>query len=497
MPSSDPSAPQVRLAALREAVPLALAEPTPNPQSPWADDALHRASLATALTTRVRHTTDPLVLSVTGGWGSGKTFFLARWKLHLDQSNIPAFYYNAWNDDFSPDPLIPILAGLTSLKPTGDATADALIERIRRSAIPLLATNASNFLKTKYGIDTSALSETSPDDLLSSHRALDAHRKELISALVDWIAAVCPPSGSAVCIVDELDRCRPTYAIELLERVKHVFNIPRLVFVLGINPIELANSVKHVYGDIDSRGYLRRFFDAEFHLPVADMDAYCKFLSKRSGLESYFAQRSAIFRQIGQNPPVDFAPVYDFLGKVSPLLNLSLRQIDRCFGMMAIVVKNLPDRFILNPYLLGILLALRSHNADFYHEFVSGTKTGAQVMHQIEEWIGDKRPPGMEFMLDMMEISLYATHLRDMYTRTDQTDTDSPIEQLELIARGQPANRSHLLAKSTRSAGPLRAKRLLERYEHLKSPVGQVAGSSEYLKVLADLINMVPTTTAA
>lgn len=497
MPSSEPSAPQARLTALREAIPLTLAELTPDPQSPWADDALHRASLATSLTTRVRHNTDPLVLSVTGGWGSGKTFFLTRWKLHLDQSNIPAFYYNAWNDDFSTDPLIPILHGLASLKPTDDAAADALIKRLRHSAIPLLITNASNLLKTRYGIDTSTLSETSSDDFLSSYRALTDHREELKSALVDWTEAVLPPSGSAVCIVDELDRCRPTYAIELLERVKHIFNIPRLVFVLGINPVELANSVKHVYGDIDSRGYLRRFFDAEFHLPRADTDTYCKFLATRSGLEEYFERQSAIFRQTGQNPPRDFAPVYDFLGKVSPLLKLSLRQIDRCFGMMAIVAKNLPDRFMLNPYLLGTLLALRSHNADFYLEFVSGTKTGAQVMRQVEEWIGDKRPPEMQFMLDMMEISLYATHLRDMYTRTDQTDTDSPIEQLELIARGQPANRSHLLAESTLSAGPQKAKRLLELYTRLRSPVGHIAGSSEYLKVLADLINMTPTTTAA
>ena len=60
-------------------------------------------------------------------------------------------------------------------------------------------------------------------------------------------------------IIDELDRCRPTFAIELLERVKHIFDVPNIAFVFGINRDELVKSLESVYGGIDAGTYLRRF----------------------------------------------------------------------------------------------------------------------------------------------------------------------------------------------------------------------------------------------
>ena len=76
-----------------------------------------------------------------------------------------------------------------------------------------------------------------------------------------------------VFIIDELDRCRPTFSIELLERVKHIFDIPGIVFVFGINRDELCHSIKSVYGEIESGIYLRRFFDVSLSLPDASTDS--------------------------------------------------------------------------------------------------------------------------------------------------------------------------------------------------------------------------------
>ena len=87
-----------------------------------------------------------------------------------------------------------------------------------------------------------------------------------------------------VFIIDELDRCRPTFAIELLERVKHIFDVPNIVFVFGINRDELVKSLESVYGDIDAGTYLRRFFDMEFVLPAPDAAQFSRYLLKRYGL---------------------------------------------------------------------------------------------------------------------------------------------------------------------------------------------------------------------
>jgi predicted KAP-like P-loop ATPase len=62
--------------------------------------------------------------------------------------------------------------------------------------------------------------------------------------------------------VDELDRCRPTYAIQTLELVKHLFNVPGLIFIFALDIEQLSHSVQTVYGqNMDAQGYLCRFFD--------------------------------------------------------------------------------------------------------------------------------------------------------------------------------------------------------------------------------------------
>ena len=78
-----------------------------------------------------------------------------------------------------------------------------------------------------------------------------------------------------VVVVDELDRCRPSYAIELLETAKHLFAVDRVVFVLAVNRAQLAESVRALYGSgFNSEGYLRRFFDLDFRLPEPNREAF-------------------------------------------------------------------------------------------------------------------------------------------------------------------------------------------------------------------------------
>ncbi|WP_292455784.1 P-loop NTPase fold protein [Methylibium sp.] len=54
--------------------------------------------------------------------------------------------------------------------------------------------------------------------------------------------------GNLIVFIDELDRCRPTFAIELLERIKHLFDVPNIVFVLSIDKSQVEVSTSSVYG---------------------------------------------------------------------------------------------------------------------------------------------------------------------------------------------------------------------------------------------------------
>ena len=91
-----------------------------------------------------------------------------------------------------------------------------------------------------------------------------------------------------VFIIDELDRCRPTFAIELLERVKHIFDVPYLVFVFGINRDELCKSLSSIYGEINTDVYLRRFFDFGFQLQEVESQAFVEHLIDKFQLGEAF-----------------------------------------------------------------------------------------------------------------------------------------------------------------------------------------------------------------
>lgn len=77
-------------------------------------------------------------------------------------------------------------------------------------------------------------------------------------------------------IIDELDRCNPYYAVKVLERIKHLFNIPNIVFVLSIDKEQLSNSIRGYYGSdlIKADEYLKRFIDIEYTLPDPDVDVF-------------------------------------------------------------------------------------------------------------------------------------------------------------------------------------------------------------------------------
>ena len=83
--------------------------------------------------------------------------------------------------------------------------------------------------------------------------------------------------GALVLVVDELDRCRPDYALRFLETIKHVFEVPNVTFVVAANARELGNAVNGVYGtEFDGKGYVERFFDIRLVLPVGDRRNFVK-----------------------------------------------------------------------------------------------------------------------------------------------------------------------------------------------------------------------------
>ena len=117
------------------------------------------------------------------------------------------------------------------------------------------------------------LTRTLPEiEELNKQRESFENFKKLLKSTSSWLS---DNDKRLVVIIDELDRCKPTFAIQTLEIVKHIFDIENLTFIFAIDIHQLSHSVECVYGQgIDSSGYLCRFFDYIAKLPTSDITPY-------------------------------------------------------------------------------------------------------------------------------------------------------------------------------------------------------------------------------
>ena len=349
---------------LKESLRLKLSEPPIQEDNPWADDALKRSDVAEKLTNLISGQSDPFVISLHGHWGTGKTFLLKRWQKQLEKDGFRAIYFNAWEDDFCDDPFVAIIGQLSDfLERKG---IEGLTDKIRDAAKPLLIQGALSVARNVSGLNLDKLLEQFADKTLAEYSRQGEKKKELKTALQELSGKVkADTKHPLVFIIDELDRCRPTFAIELLERIKHIFDIPDMVFVFGINRDELRSSIRSVYGEIDADTYLRRFFDMEFLLPDIDSKAFCRLLIGRYQLEQFFTRLS---ERPGYTDYYDgFERFSEFFPALCGYFGLSLRDIDYCVRLIVFIGKNATENTYLFQPLLSLLIILRLKNSGLVH----------------------------------------------------------------------------------------------------------------------------------
>ena len=269
-------------------------------------------------------------------------------------------------------------------------------------------------------------------------------------------AAVVEETGHPmVFIIDELDRCRPTFAIELLERVKHIFDVPNLVFVFGINRDELCESLRSVYGKINADIYLRRFFDMEFTLPEADSEKFGRHLMQKFELGEFFG---ALSKNANNRIHADELGVLsDYFPTLWGYLGLTLRDIDYCIRSIALAGRNLKPPYQMYPWLLGLLITLKFKNFTLYRNFSQGNCLGSEVMNYIDEILPlQNMDSRLVHGLDVIEASLYQTEGRygDVASQTP-----TALSQLELLEKGEPLTHPEYLSKRTKEQGPQRVSR--------------------------------------
>lgn len=335
----------------------------------WDGDCLARQRTADNFVNMISGQIGPLTIGLNGRWGEGKTFFLTRLRKSYKKAGGRAIYFNAWKDDFLDDPLLSLIFQLR--QQLGALPSEGFASSTAQAVLPILkhagAAIVKSLVKNKIGIDLESLSiediESRSEKMFKDYESLVQSTGELSDALLKLGEVVqAETQKPLLIIVDELDRCRPTYAIEMLERIKHLFSIENIVFVLGIDRIQMELSISSVYGGIDARGYLRRFIDLEVVLPRSPMGEFVFRQLEKSKLRE--AARAA---NDGIN--IDrFAEVFSIIADAE---GLSLREVEhalRKFALVAFARGHICHEWVI---MSAFAVALSVyHNKELYERFM-------------------------------------------------------------------------------------------------------------------------------
>lgn len=229
-----------------------------------------------------------LVISLNSEFGTGKTAFLKMWQSDLVErrqgdENLPMpILLNAWEDDFCGDPLIAIVSGLMAVleKQNSDSPEPTKKKALWKAAEEVVRFGfiaANQIVTNQIGVNLNEAQQQAREETVGgkeepSPRFIQQFRdrQHALHRLKDALNDCFPMEGDAkaVVFVDELDRCRPNYAVEYLETIKHVFDVRGITFVLAIDKKQLKSSASALFGDsMDFEGYFRKFVHRQIGFP--------------------------------------------------------------------------------------------------------------------------------------------------------------------------------------------------------------------------------------
>ena len=354
-------------------------------EDPFRNDLLDRKEKAEILTSLISNIDGPCTMAVDAAWGAGKTTFLKMWAKYLSKEGFPVVEFNAWETDSSGDPFVALTTEIThGLKKWPDGkVVDRLHQteflarqvfrrvapgaiRLAAGFIPVVGSEVGNALGSYVG---EAMTEYTQEQRSA------AQYKSSLQALATtvWESSEERP---VVVMIDELDRCRPSYAIELLETAKHIFGVNHVVFVLAVNRVELAHSVKVLYGDqFGAEGYLKRFFDIDFMLPLPDRQKFIQNTLTLNGVHEFLNSSPDQFAksQVGLDTLTTFLAQSD----------LTLRDIGQAIHRLTVVLLSLEKNQRVYFRTLTVLAVISATNPSLYRQFIEGRSSAEKTIDSL------------------------------------------------------------------------------------------------------------------
>lgn len=350
------------------------------PDAPFKDDKLNREQLAPILTTIADVYSDSgAVLAIDGEWGSGKTTFVKMWRQYLINEGYKTLYFNAWATDFVEDPLIALMGELKEVIGS-NSKFESLVKNIGKIGLTVGGEIIKTGVKRIAGIDTEAIKAGIDEvtdifkEQINSYNGRKAELEEFKNKLGEYVASESQNNTHPIIFfIDELDRCNPHYAVRLLERVKHLFEVPNIIFVLAVNIQQLQYAIQGYYGSshIDGREYLKRFIDLNYSLPAPDMKRYTQVLYDSHGFNDFFNHDIRLQYRMQDDRE-------SFLKMAQDLIvhsNINLRLANKIFAYTRIVLNEFSITSKIPTDLLFLLCFIKITNQALYERISKGEFT--------------------------------------------------------------------------------------------------------------------------
>lgn len=358
------------------------------------------------------------VIIFNGGWGVGKTTFIRRWLSQLAQKQIPSVYLDAFAVDYLESPFLAVAGAISEAVERAHKKGDPKYKRflgaaakvgrslvapaakigVRVATMGALDLGDFKDLEKTADVVSDALSDYSEaniKNLIDQHDARQTEVTALRESLAELPDLLTLTNGDSklplIVVIDELDRCRPDFALGLIEVLKHFFRAQRTHFVLVANRRQIENSIHHRYGEaVNAIEYLRKFYDFQ-------VDYEIDYSEKHSSkvLSYIYRLHTSLMPNVQ-----DGRYIRDYIADMARAHKLSLRDVENIYTNLALAYAVIDNRY--RPAVLVAVLALLKVIApDSYAK----AKTGELTFEELDREAFSGRNWG-EFNIDRLRAVL-------------------------------------------------------------------------------------------
>ena len=263
-----------------------MASITDKPIAKLEQDSLNIQKYSNSLSKFIKNSDTPITIGLQGEWGTGKTSLMSLLLENFNNSGegreIATSWVNTWEyslfkgaSETTPAVLSGMLEKLRDENQDIWTIKDVAADKVKK-ATKFLSGLANQVIANQTGIN---IKDAASDSFTEKNVAQIVEIKNLITSIInELIEHNDNKIQKVVFFVDDLDRIPPTDAVEVLEALKNIFDIPNCVFILAIDYDVVVKGLESKFGpktkenEREFRSFFDKIIQVPFTMPVGAYD---------------------------------------------------------------------------------------------------------------------------------------------------------------------------------------------------------------------------------